>query len=414
MGLLMGAPVCGNILHEVVTVLQKKWTENHPVVDAEQDLNKSQIPDILPCNAVPVVSCPSILSFQSEFMNKQRAVVIKDSMDFWPALSTRKWSVNYLRRIAGCRTVPVEIGSKYTEESWSQSLMTVNDFIDKYIVNATSVGYLAQHQLFDQIPQLQDDVLVPTYCCLGESEDVDMNAWFGPCGTVSPLHHDPKHNFLAQVFGRKYIRLYAEEHSAKLYPHNGALLSNTSQVDVENPNLERFPHFSDAPFLECILEEGDMLYMPPKMWHFIRSLSISFSFGLTWLEVRKPIQEFFMFLIIENIPEVFTVSPQQEIRNNAKILFIIIIVLFLISLLLLIITKVVKWISRKRVLERKGFGWVKKQTRRVERREKEKTPVKRPLSRTNIVQSGFNQYKDSPRASIASICEDASAGRVLD
>lgn len=63
------------------------------------------------------------------------------------------------------------------------------------------MGYLAQHRLFDQIPQLLDDIIIPDYCAFGEGgiDKTDLNIWIGPADTVSPLHTDPKSNIFCQV-----------------------------------------------------------------------------------------------------------------------------------------------------------------------------------------------------------------------
>jgi len=34
--------------------------------------------------------------------------------------------------MAGMRSVPVELGSRYTDDDWSQQLMTINTFTDNY------------------------------------------------------------------------------------------------------------------------------------------------------------------------------------------------------------------------------------------------------------------------------------------
>ncbi|XP_046894954.1 lysine-specific demethylase 8 [Hypomesus transpacificus] len=295
MGLLMGSAILDNILQRFVNILQNEARKRHFI---EEDLSKQVItkkmkseclsmPLVKPTMAVPRRHCPSLESFNTNYLLPQAPVILEGTIDHWPAFKDQPWSIEYLQTVAGCRTVPVEVGSRYTDEEWSQKLLTVNQFIEQYILvkdDGKGLGYLAQHQLFEQVPELKKDIRIPDYCSLGEGDedDITINAWFGPGGTVSPLHQDPQQNFLAQVVGRKYIRLYSPEHTDKLYPHESPLLHNTSQVDVENPDMRQFPEFSKTPYLECILQPGDVLFIPVKYWHYVRSLELSFSVSFWW------------------------------------------------------------------------------------------------------------------------------------
>lgn len=329
-------------------------------------------PPVLPSSPfarpLPRLTLPSLQSFQRACMSARTPTIICGAMDDWPAIRAptaastdaassstspsaddHRWSnLRYLQRVCGRRTVPVELGAHYMRDEWSQQLMTVDEFLEKHILSSSSeskqdaassspasseasdasavsssplspapVGYLAQHRLFDQVPALRNDIRVPDYCLMqmpGDDSDdpvpPQLHAWFGPCGTISPLHFDPAHNLLAQVVGSKYVRLYAEELTGSLYPNAGAL-SNTSQIDVERMDAERFPKATNLPYWEGILQgenetprvrpvlfvalaahcvfclflvcsAGELLYIPPRCWHYIRSLSLSFSVSFWW------------------------------------------------------------------------------------------------------------------------------------
>lgn len=232
---------------------------------------------------VSIENCPSIERFRSQYFMKGEPVLIKNVLDHWPALS--KWrDINYLYKTAGNRTIPIEIGSNYTSADWSQELLKLKTFlVHQFSAQVSSnVEYLAQHDLFDQVPELAKDFSIPEYCLLGSTENVDIKAWLGPKGTVSPLHQDPKHNILCQVFGSKKIILASPIHSKNLYTFEGRFLSNTSSVDVENIDFEKHPLAKEVVFLSLTLQEGECLYIPVKWWHFVRSLTKSFSVSFWW------------------------------------------------------------------------------------------------------------------------------------
>eukprot|EP01119_Soliformovum_irregulare_P024544 TRINITY_DN8814_c0_g1_i1.p1 TRINITY_DN8814_c0_g1~~TRINITY_DN8814_c0_g1_i1.p1 ORF type:complete len:287 (-),score=76.12 TRINITY_DN8814_c0_g1_i1:126-986(-) len=253
-----------------------------------------QIPVISPKNQIPHIQAPSLDRFFQDYMLKERPVIIEGAIDHWPALNEHDWSdLSYLKKCAGHRTVPVEVGKHYLDKDWTQKLITLEKFIDDFVhpdEADPNKGYLAQTQLFEQIPELKKDIAVPMYCALTLRDDEEctepiINAWFGPMGTVSPLHNDPYHNIFSQIIGSKYIRIYDPQYSEQVYPHQDKMTQNSSQVDVEG-NLDeiskKFPKFPETPYLECIISRGQILYIPPKWWHYVRSLSVSFSVSFWW------------------------------------------------------------------------------------------------------------------------------------
>merc|ERR1712228_596475 len=195
--------------------------------------------------------------------------------------------------LAGFRFVPIEIGKVYTSNDWTTKLMPFYEFLSEHVLsnndsNNDRTGYLAQHLLFEQIKCFDSDFEIPDFVHCGTKDFEScgaVNCWFGPKGTITPIHFDAKHNILAQIVGYKYLRIYSPEQSEMLYPRED-ILNNTSQIDTDlNQAMlnEKYPKFKNAKYLDVILEPGDALYIPPKWWHYVKSLSISFSLSF-WFE----------------------------------------------------------------------------------------------------------------------------------
>jgi ribosomal protein L16 Arg81 hydroxylase len=101
--------------------------------------------------------------------------------------------------------------------------------------------------------------------------------WIGPAKTVTPLHCDYDDNIFAQIWGRKRIFLAPPHHDEFLYPREANALLFGSPFDPEAPDYDRFPLARQASLIECIVEPGDMLYVPAGWYHQVRAQTFSLS-----------------------------------------------------------------------------------------------------------------------------------------
>jgi len=151
---------------------------------------------------------PSFGLFQKSMSH--RPFIIRGYIRDWPAMKEHPWaSTDYLRSIAGPgRVIPIEIGSDYRNDDWTQKLMDWDDFLaaldsqELEQPHKRDVLYLAQHNLLKQFPALRADIMVPDYIYASVSPPVDfpgykppandeqlvINAWLGPGETISPAH----------------------------------------------------------------------------------------------------------------------------------------------------------------------------------------------------------------------------------
>ena len=133
---------------------------------------------------VDVLNKPSMEHFWTKYFHLHRPVKLTSCIDHWPAMS--KWKdFNYLMKIAAYRTVPIELGRAYDDDDWGQNLFLFGDFVKECLSKSdyseNLKAYLAQHDLFDQIPSLREDFHVPDYCAISSHEPI-MKSWIGPKG----------------------------------------------------------------------------------------------------------------------------------------------------------------------------------------------------------------------------------------
>ena len=222
--------------------------------------------------------------FRDRYYAANRPVIIQGLMTGWRAMTA--WTPDYLKSVAGDRMIEVMTGRnadpKYEMNGRKhRTELRFADYIDMvYSGKVTNDYYMVANNAFLQRPEaeplLQDFSAFPQYL-KPVAAGRQCFLWFGPAGTVTPLHHDTSNILLAQVAGRKRYLLVPPSQWQYVYNSTGVF----SDVDCEKPDLRRHPKFRDATIMDIVVEPGEVLFMPVGWWHHVRALEVSMTVAFT-------------------------------------------------------------------------------------------------------------------------------------
>ena len=263
------------------------------------------------CQHVPIERAHGLtpeIFYERYLTGSGKPVIVTDELNTWKARSN--WSFDFFKSRYGSETVVPAIwpGDKYMK------LMRLEDYIGYiqapserlpgiWIEPETKFPrpepsepvsgplYLYGWRGFDLHPELLDDVeqspkCVEDWLCLFPAAlrkvMNEATGYFsrgillGPAGSKSHLQQDflNSHAYLAQIAGRKKCTLFAPEDSAALY---------SGRVDPDRPNPDQFPLFRNATAFECILEPGELLFIPCLWWHHVVALENSITVNYNFL-----------------------------------------------------------------------------------------------------------------------------------
>lgn len=222
---------------------------------------------------------------KEEFLNNYYAtntpVIMTDLLRNWKACSL--WNPEYLKEKYGHLSVKVQFNRNSNplyeiEKDKHQKTMLLREYADLVVNGGKTNNYYmvpfnGNFEVNEEMRKLLEDVeMFPEY--LDPSTAMGKIAfWFGPAGTITPLHYDCINSLLCQMYGRKQVKLISPNQRHLVYNY----CNFHSRVDFDNPDYEKYPRFKDVNIIDIILEPGEVMFLPVGWWHYVTSLDITIS-----------------------------------------------------------------------------------------------------------------------------------------
>lgn len=222
--------------------------------------------------------------FLDRYYSKNEPVLLTDVCDRWPARSL--WTSSYLADKLG--SVQIEVMADRESDpdyevnaNQHRYLMPFDEYVAKVAASSRSndTYLVANNKLLstERAQPLWDDFDLDERYLSPDPGRSHAFFWFGPAGTVTPLHHDTVNVLFNQVDGWKHIILIPALEIHRVYNSIGVF----SDVNPLNPDLSRYPLYADVQQIHVDVGPGQTLFIPAGWWHHVEATEVSISISLT-------------------------------------------------------------------------------------------------------------------------------------
>ncbi|XP_004628660.1 tRNA wybutosine-synthesizing protein 5 isoform X1 [Octodon degus] len=243
---------------------------------------------------VPRLEGVSAERFKQHLYPQRKPLVLR-GLDLGPC--TSKWTVDYLSHVGGTREVKVHVTAvaqmDFISKNFVYRTLPFNKLIQRAAEEKHEEFFISEDEKYylrslgedprkdvadirKQFPLLEGDIKFPKFF---EEEQFFSSVFrISSPGLQLWTHYDVMDNFLIQVTGKKHITLFSPRDAQYLYLSG----SKSEVVNIDKPDLAKYPLFSKARRHECSLEAGDVLFIPALWFHNVISEEFGVGVNVFW------------------------------------------------------------------------------------------------------------------------------------
>nr|XP_061799673.1 tRNA wybutosine-synthesizing protein 5-like [Nerophis lumbriciformis] len=211
-----------------------------------------------------------------------------------------KWTVEYLAQKGGDKEVKIHVSRvpqmNFLKRNFVYRTLPFDEFVRRTSEEKHADFFLCEDESYylrslgedvrkdpanlrKQFPELADDFHIPDF--------FEPSNFFSSVFRISSrhlqlwTHYDVMDNLLAQVTGRKRVVLFSPQDALHLY-----MTGDKSEVlEIDSPDVNLYPEFVKATRYECVLEPGDLLFIPAMWFHNTLALQFGVGVNIFWREL---------------------------------------------------------------------------------------------------------------------------------